>query len=229
MKTQPPKLGQGRGRKPVELISAAGYITPQDAVWKAIRELKKFSIDTLERNISKKAVEEINSSTVESYITRLRRGGYIEIIDKEKGRYKGVTTRFIYKLINDTGVRAPRLKKDGTASTQGRGRENMWRAMKMLNTFNRVELCEVASVNGVVVKEASAIDYITHLHKAGYLRRVNKCNCALGEKARYQLLKSKNTGALPPMIQRTNQVFDPNINAVVWRQSDEGVRHDISK
>jgi ribosomal protein L28 len=47
---------------------------------------------------------------------------------------------------------------------------------------------------------------------------VSEYNRTTGELARYKLLKSKNTGALPPMIQRTKHIFHPNLRKVVWQE-----------
>lgn len=219
------KLGQGCGKKQINLVASAGYLKPQDAIWETIRELKQFAQDDIEIRLVHKKVGGINSWTVKSYLSRLEKGEYIKLVSYKP--VKNIAKRITYKLINDVGVHSPRLNKDGEISTQGRGRENLWRSMKVLNSFDQIELCEAASTADVIVKEGEAQDYIKHLYKAGYLIKVTEYNRRHGTKARYQLLKSKNTGALPPMIQRTKQIFDPNLRKIVWKeQRDEVMNHE---
>lgn len=219
------KLGQGCGKKEISLVASAGYLKPQDAVWAVMRELKQFTQIDIEIKLVNNKISGINSYTIRSYISRLEKGNYIKLVNYET--VKNIAKRITYKLINDVGVHSPRLNKDGEISTQGRGRENLWRSMKVLNSFDQIELCEAASTADVIVKEGEAQDYIKHLYKAGYLIKVAEYNRRHGTKARYQLLKSKNTGALPPMIQRTKQIFDPNLRKIVWKeQRDEAMTHE---
>lgn len=213
------QLGQGCGKKSVALVAAAGYLKPQDVVWAAIRQLKTFTQLDIELKLVHDNITGINSWTVKSYISRLEKGGFIKLSSYEP--VNNIAKRITYTLINDVGVHSPRLNKDGEISTQGRGRENLWRAMKVLGTFDQSELSEAASTKDVIVKEGEAQDYIKHLYKAGYLIKVAEYNRKHGTKARYQLLKSKNTGALPPMIQKTKQVFDPNLRQVVWKEQQK--------
>ena len=218
MKTAPKdkKLGQGCGKKSVSLVATAGYLKPQDAVWVAIRQLKAFTQEDIEIKLVNEKLSGINSYTVKSYMARLEKGGFIQLRSYEQ--VNNIAKRITYELINDVGVHSPCLNKDGQISTQGRGRTNLWRSMKVLSSFDKVEISEAASVNGTTVKEGEAQDYIKHLYKAGYLVKVSEYNRTTGELARYKLLKSKNTGALPPMIQRTKHIFDPNLRKVVWQE-----------
>lgn len=210
------QLGQGCGKKSVALVAAAGYLKPQDVVWAAIRQLKTFTQLDIELKLVRDNITGINSWTVKSYISRLEKGGFIKLSSYEP--VNNIAKRITYTLINDVGVHSPRLNKDGEISTQGRGRENLWRAMKVLGTFDQSELSEAASTKDVIVKEGEAQDYIKHLYKAEYLIKTAKYNRKTGTKARYQLLKSKNTGALPPMVQRTKHIFDQNLKKIVWQE-----------
>ncbi len=207
------KSGHKPGRKPVDLVAASGYRTPQNCVWEAVRALKQFNVVSLERWLKKRGYTDINSHTLQSYIKRLLNGHYIEIASITT--LQGIAKTYSYQLINDVGIQAPRLTKEGDPSTQGLGRENLWRSMKVLDAFNYIELAQTATTTTVVVKPSTAQDYIKHLYRAGYLQRVSEACCS-GGLAHYRLIAGKSTGPHPPMVQRIKQVFDPNLNKVVW-------------
>lgn len=208
--------GHGAGQKPVHLLAPSGFRLPQDCVWQAIRALKVFSQADVELWLTKNKFSGINSNTVISYLKRLLKGGYLSV--KNIKHLRGSAKRITYELEKDCGVHAPRLTKSGGICRKGRGRENLWRSMKILKGFNFRELARAASTSDVQVKEQEASDYIKYLHKAGYLH-ITEERRRLGYTsvpARYSLLPSRNTGHLPPMVQRIKQVFDPNLNQVVW-------------
>ncbi len=207
------KSGHKPGRKPVDLVAASGYRTPQDCVWEAVRALKQFDTASLERWLKKQGYTDINSHTAQSYIKRLLKGRYIEVASIKM--LQGIAKTYSYQLVIDIGIQAPRLTKDGDASTQGLGRENLWRSMKILDAFNYIELAQTATTATVAVKPLTAQDYIKHLYRAGYLQRVSEARCG-GGLARYRLITGKSTGPHPPMVQRIKQVFDPNLNKIVW-------------
>ena len=219
MSDESTKIGKKRGQKPIALVAQAGYLKPQDAIWATVRKLKIFTQKDIDIRLNQDGVKGINSDTLRSYIKRLEKGGYVKIISSEM--INNLAKRLTYELINDVGVHSPRITKDGKISLQGRGRENLWRSMKVLKTFDYVELTEAACTDEVTVKEGEAKDYVKHLFKAGYLIQVADHNPKTGTKSRYQLLKSKNTGALPPVIQRTKRVFDQNLREVVWREQEK--------
>jgi len=220
MNNAAPIPGRKRGKKPVHLVAASGYHTPQDCVWEAIRSLKQFNQIDIEMWLDKRQHKVINSSTLKSYLNRLKKGHYITVIDVTQ--LKGIAKVHRYKLVNDTGIHAPRLTKEGKPTTLGMGRENLWRAMKILDTFNYKDLTQAATTEVIAVKPSEAKDYIKHLYKAGYLQLISASSQKTATPARYRLLINKNTGPRPPMIQRIKQVFDPNLNQVMWSQ-DGGI------
>lgn len=211
------KVGRAQGRKPVhQSYQTLGYVYPQDAVWEAIRALKKFSRADLAMWLVRKQIDGINDSTISSYVERLHRGAFIEHIDTQL--YKGVSARHIYQLVIDKGREAPRLREDGTPVTQGLGTEQMWRSMRVLGDFTFRELAVASTTEVAAVSEITAKSYIAHLYAAGYLHMLPRNN--RNEAARYKLLPTKITGPRPPMVQRTKRVFDPNLNKVVWREDE---------
>ena len=176
--------GRRRGRKPVHI----GAYGTQDAIWRGVRELKTFTKDDLIIHISRDL--KVCDATVDSYLTRLVRGGYLQV--EKVPKHRGVCKLSRFTLIRDTGVETPRLSKAGAPVTQGRGRENLWRTMKILREFDFQELAAAASTEETSITPATAIRH------------------------RYKLLPSKYTGPRPPQIQRVKQLYDPNVDKVVW-------------
>jgi hypothetical protein len=211
--------GRKRGRKPVDLVASTGYRTPQDAVWEAVRKLKEFTLADVMVWMVKEDIK-VNQTTARSYIVRLERGRFIQVISSETLNRN--TQRHTYRLINDVGLHAPRLTKDGIPTLQGKCRENMWRSMKIMGDFNYRELAESSSTPEVSVKDLEARDYVRHLFGAGYLQLTTPAKKNPGTPARYRLIRSKNTGPHAPMIQRVKRVFDPNLNKVVGEENEHG-------
>lgn len=208
------KAGTGAGRKPADTAHYAeiGY----EGIWAAVRELQQFTLADLIMAVAKKNWS-VNDETVRDYLRRLQRGGYLTVIKAEA--VKGNLRTHTYELVNDCGVHAPRLTRDGSPSTSGMGRINMWRSMRILKEFDARDIAASASNDLVAVKLSEASDYIKHLHAAGYLKRVQAANHA-GGMARYRLLPSMHTGPKPPQVQRTKRIFDPNLGRVVWREEE---------
>ncbi|MGE8350165.1 MAG: hypothetical protein ACN6P5_06360 [Pseudomonas protegens] len=126
-----------------------------------------------------------------------------------------------WELLKDEGVEAPRITKDGKVSKYAGGAENVWRALRILGEFSAAEAAAAASVNGVSISEYGAQVYLSGLAKAGYLTRSGG---TAGNKTRFRLIPSRYTGPKHPIYQRDfNQVYDPNLDQVVWRKADQQV------
>jgi len=178
----------------------------RQALWEAIRKLEVFTL----RELREETV--LSLDTVREYVQGLETAGYVERSTKAEHRFEPVC----WKLIKDVGVEAPRVRKDGTAVTQGDGRKNMWEAMRIMRTFTARELAVAASLPDCLVKESTAEDYAKHLCKAGYLRKTGSS---------YMFLPTAYTGPMAPQIQRTKRVWDPNQQKVRWSSAGE-VDHD---
>lgn len=213
--------GRGQGRKPVSLTSAeaGGRATGYQAIWEAIRAQREFTFHTLWLDVDTRCGG--NKWTIKSYLKRLKKAGHIEVVDEQRHN-NGAARTYIYRLVNDTGVDAPRLNKDGTPSKQGLGREQMWRSMKIMGEFTAKDLAIHSSTEDVTVSEASAKDYLKHLAKAGYFA-VRVPNRGSHSQTRYKLLPSRWRGPKAPMIQRVKAVYDPNLGKIVW---PEELSHD---
>lgn len=188
-------------RSPVDKIASQSKPQGQDGVWDYIRNAGIFTVS----EISKET--DIHRKTITDYIKRLVAGGYVE----EYGIDFETTKRF--KLVRDGGLHAPRLKKDGSPVTQGGGVRNMWRSMRQMGTFTPIDLVSLSNTDSVTVTENTAKSYCSMLLKAKYLKVVQKA--VPGKRpATYRFVR--NTGPLPPQIQRVKQVFDPNLNQVTY-------------
>lgn len=182
---------------PPKPIDQRNPLQTREALWKAIRELKTFT--------PKEVRMETRCSVgqVEDYLKALHAAGLIERIEGERGRYA---------LVKDPGAVAPRLRRDGSEVTVGRGREQMWRAMRVLGSFSVRDLVVHATTEEHAVADNEAATYCQFLARAGYLVRKG---------ARYLFIRSRYSGPRPPMIQRVKQVFDPNLGKVVWSQGGD--------
>lgn len=204
--------------EPAHLVHHEGLLTGRDAVWYAIRCLKQFSLVDLELFASDNDhIMDINRENARAYMQGLEAAGFVCRVVQDKS-ISG--SRNQWTLINDVGVDAPRVRKDGQEVTQGRGREQMWRTMRILGDFNATDLEVTASTDDIKVSGNTAKDYIYNLHKAGYLILTTPANNG-GGLSRYRLLPSMYTGPKPPMVQRIKQVFDANLNKVVWPKDGE--------
>lgn len=154
----------------------------------------------------------VHRKTTSDYLTCLVAGGYAEHRDDE------VLGCAVWRLTRDGGHHAPRLRKDGSAVTQGAGVANIWRSMRMLSKFSTVDIALHSSTPSAPVSETTVRSYCTMLLATGYLRVVQKADPVKGRKAVYRLVR--NDGPKPPQIQRVKQVFDPN-TGVVYQKGDQ--------
>lgn len=195
------RLKHTRGRKPVDLVIHEKFPQTRDAIWTAIRKLRRFTKLDLE------AATRVNMDTLASYLQGLTKAGYLTRTDR------GFAAPSTWTLERDVGVEAPRVTRAGKPVTQGLGRERMWHAMRILKDFSLSELVSTASAGGKAVSPQEAQYYIKHLHHARYLKFTVKN--ASHRAARWMLIPVRNTGPRAPMIQSIRVVFDPNLGQVV--------------
>jgi predicted HTH transcriptional regulator len=74
----------------------------REKMWKVMRGLGKFTNNDVATLI------ELNSGSVGTYITMLKNAGYVRTDGKEKAK---TSPRTIYRLIKNTGAKAPYEKK----------------------------------------------------------------------------------------------------------------------
>lgn len=199
--------------KPVHTRAKPGKPFGRQAIWQAIRaERVDFGLNDLV-DVTRQPV-----ATVRSYLQCLIAGGMI--CQVAPGRYD---------LTRDTGIEAPRLRKDGS-QVPPTARESMWRAMRMLRgTWSWRDLAFAATTDDLIVSEVDARNYCQHLAAAGYLRVAERGKGTGGVKGRkgsgggipdtYCFVPGMNTGPRPPMVQRLKTVFDPNLGKVMHQEA----------
>lgn len=192
-------------RKPAHAQLIGGK-TPRQRIWEAIRQLRRFTPGMLRGELP----GAIRKDTITTYLRCLEGGGYVARtpLDGLPG----------YVLERDAGVEAPRLREDGTPVTAGLAQEQMWRTLRMLGGEHTPgQLAAHASTPEIEVTEAGARDYLAWLARAGYLERTGQ-----GTRTKYRLVPARWSGPRPPMVQRIKQVYDPNLNEVVWSRQEGG-------
>jgi len=202
-------------RKPAHL-EAQGPKGDRQFIWESMRALHRGGDRFTVRDIWLLSTGNSPKGRVRDYITGLVAAGYLKA-----WATPGKATE--YELVRDCGIEAPRVRKDGTEVTQGRGREQMWRTIKIIGDFTARDLAQAASTPEFPVAENTAKDYCTMLAGAEYLAAVRPGSP--GVPARYRLVQRRWTGPRAPMIQRLKQLYDPNTGEVVYRrnpQTEEG-------
>ena len=199
-------------RKPVHL-EAQGPKGDRQSMWEVMRKLHKAGQKITVLDVWMLGAEWAPKGRVRDYVTGLVAAGYLRPVSAERGK------TIQYELVKDCGLEAPRVRKDGTEVTQGRGREQMWRTIKIVGEFSCRDLAQAASTPDFQVAETTAKDYCMMLAGAGYLTTTRK-GCP-GTPARYRLVPSRWTGPRAPMIQRLKQLYDPNTGEVVFRRNPQ--------
>lgn len=177
-------------RVPVDRINT---YKQRETLWAEMRRIKRFTLPQIT------APTTYDPATVTYYITSLIAAGYVKRLERG-GRFKPA----VYKLVKDA-LEPPRVRLDGSPVTQGTGRDQMWRSMRILKRFGINDLVAASSTEDHKVAEAEARTYCQVLARAGYLRRDGKLYVHI-----------KHTGPKAPQIQRVKRLWDPNLKEVVW-------------
>ncbi len=186
-------------RLPADKLAKQRKPQGRDGIWTCVRALKgDFTVNDIVDQTG------IPVATVRDYLKALAAAQILEIVSTKRNN---PNSAYIFRLIKNPGSETPRIRDDGTNVTQGLGVEAMWRTIKVLSSFTAEELALTASTDGTAIKKNTAMDYLKHMMRAGYVRR---------HAGRYSFVKSKDPGPLAPQIQRVKQVFDPNSKKVVW-------------
>jgi hypothetical protein len=202
-------------RTPVHALAAQSRPSGRDAMWQEIRRRREFTISEVT------AAATCHNSSARAFVLALQKAGIVEDTGTIapphpafNGRGSATQIRAkVYRLAQDPGAETPRVRRDGTISQMGMGREQLWRTLRYLKTFSARDLAIQASTQEVVISEAEARFYCKMLTHAGYLAASGGVEAA---GTVYTFMPTKNTGPLPPKIQRTKHVFDANLGKVVW-------------
>lgn len=98
------------------------------------------------------------------------------------------------------------------AEPVGNPRQNMWRAMQMMQAFSPADVAVHSTTDTVKVSIEDATAWCQTLARAGYLRVVRKAQPPI-KAAVYRLIA--NTGPRPPMVRRISVVIDGNTGRVM--------------
>lgn len=145
----------------------------------------------------------VGRTSVLRYLKALLAGGYLEFTEAAPGQANQ------WRLVNDVGHHAPRVRADGSKVTQGEICGQLWRAMYMGRDFTYSDLIHSASIE---IPEATAKDYCKRLLAAGYLKVLIKADPHKARPAKYRLIR--HSGPAAPQVQRVRQIYDPNTGAV---------------
>jgi len=196
-------------RGPIDGPLRHNMLYHREAIWAAVREFRD--------NIAVGRIESktrASQDTIRAYLRGLAKAGFVQRTDDQK-----ILTAARYQLINDCGVDAPRVDRNGQPCRLGLMSEQIWNAMRVLKTFSVQDIVVHSQSSHVQPSEAYVKTYITKLKRAGYLRVEAK-----GKKGqtptRYRLIPARVSGPLAPKIQRSHSVFDANLQTVVWSHTD---------
>lgn len=177
--------------------------TGRDALWATMRRMREFSRQDLVK------VTDQPFETVKDYVRGLLRAGIVEATGElQHDGFSNRSQRAVYRLVNDCGVDAPRVRRDGSLLPP-LGRDRMWRSMRILKEFSPLDVAVAATLEAAPVAEEEARSYCLYLMRAGYLVEVEKGR-------RYRFLPSAYTGPRSPMIRRIKDVVDGNTGEVKW-------------
>ena len=190
-------------------IDKRPLLNTREHLWQTMLKLKEFTASELARQTL------YHVSSVRSYLKGLTVAGYLQTKP-----LPGAVTGTIYTVDPKTApLEPPKVREDGSVVTQGMGRYNMWRTMKMLKEFTVAQLAAFASTETVSVALPEAEYYIEYLCKAGY------ANLVAGSSPRsYRFNADRYTGPKAPMIQRVLNVYDQNTGRVVWHSGKGGAQ-----
>lgn len=206
------------GRKPVDALAARRKPSGQDAAWAAIRELAAAGTALTVAAIHGRCAG-THRDTVKSYLARLAAAG---ILRQTVAATKGGAIPAQWELDPEAehGAETPRVTRDGKIVTMGAGRAAMWRTIKILGEFTLRDLVVIGSTEEVAINAIDAKFYLGWLARAGYVAVVER-PADNRIPTRYRLKNSRNTGPKPPQVQRSHQLYDPNLRKVTWRGEGE--------
>lgn len=199
-------------------MQLSGLQTRREQVWQTVRACGIKGTFT-EIDIDGECMPALPTQDVSRYLREFVAGGALEVVGKTAHQQSAISSRFkspIYRLLKTSGE-APGTPMLGTLA--------MWRAMKILKSFDSKDLASAASHPAAPVSHTTARMYVRFLYQAGYLHRLKPGKTAAGGSARYVLFK--NTGPHAPAITRVKCVLDRNTGELINLQTAAEVTHDI--
>lgn len=192
-------------RAPIE-VETRSLMTPRERVWAALMALQKGARFT-KTSLQDRCNPMVRWTVLDDYLPALELAGYIRRVGGHPPGARTLAEPITWELVKEC-AEAPRLDKAGQVVTQGLGTLAMWRAMKVLKSFDYHQLVRAASMPPLEVKPESAKTYVNLLARAGYLQELRPSKP--GTPAVYRLKPGMNTGPHAPAITRRKCVFDRN-------------------
>lgn len=150
--------------------------------------------------------------TIKAYVLFCAGHGHIAAVGEQiLGNHQVAT---VYK-VREPRAAAPVERRSSFAGSHGRGRQQIWTAMRALKLFTVRELAVSATTSDHAVSEKTARSYVGLLVRAGYVAEVGR-RTRSGEQARWKLLPAFNTGPLAPAaLGRESVLYDRNLARAV--------------
>jgi hypothetical protein len=159
----------------------------------------------------------VGSDDVRDFVRRLVKGGFAERVGTVPNRQGNSGSPCTAYQLLKRPLMAPRLDRSGKELGEPQ-RETLWRAMKMVKTFDAKELSELTET----VPHQFAYQYLLALYRAGIVAPIDGTTRLRSR--RFRLVK--NLGARAPVVTKVDQlVFDPNSGTVVG----EGQMLEVSR
>ena len=200
-------------RKPA-ILEMAGGKSRRQRIWEAIRAWAgtgdgTFTVDVISRTCK------VEYEPTREYVKGLAAGGFIRCLNPEASQAGGRGVKNVFELMRDNGVEAPRVRRDGSEVTQGRGTEAKWAAITVLDSFDFWLIADIAQV-----KPATAASYCLALGRAGYLDviRPGKGKGKGGIATVWACAIAHRQKPRAPMITRLKAIYDPNTHEIVWSE-----------
>ncbi|MFT4098461.1 MAG: hypothetical protein QM651_15190 [Rhodoblastus sp.] len=183
--------------------------------WKIAREFgaKGFTLEQLAG-----CTNGVAYSTVKNWVYAMVEAGAIGAVGARKSSI-GLPAKIYAVAIKAT--KAPVQRRPDYQGSRGRIQQQLWTAMRTLQTFRLPELAASAATEECPVKLRTAEEYVRRLTRAGVLIVVEPYKRGgngrgVGAKAGvWRLKKSADTGPLAPKVFNATVVFDANRSAIV--------------
>lgn len=148
----------------------------------------------------------VTRPAVTNYVLALLADGHVEVAAI---RHWGGRCEKTYRLLREATA-VPELTS--LHNRQAIRRQQIWRAMRALQSFTIRELACAASTEEAPVTDGVAQNYVWWLRRAGYVALVGRA----GTVGHYQLLRRMNTGPYAPIARHREQsVVDRNTGETV--------------
>lgn len=182
-------------------------------IWQAIRFTTSFTIDDIV------ATTDASRSTVERYVSKLKKQGYVSVttqINKSKTSPKqrlGKGNRYL--LIKNTGHKAPNVVKgvlvDVNTKQVSPTRQRIWQTLNQSSAQSIYDIAELSECASKTVEK-----YIILLRQYGYVQNLPAPKGLPGT-PRTKLKVINNTGPLCPVVKK-GQLFDQNLNEYAQKE-----------